>query len=204
MQEQDISGMIFTVTAGGGGGGFQMSEDEFYPATLTKIEKYEAPNSEYGPQLNWIFELEGDDFSYEKEGVKKQFSIKGSTSLIFSSNPTRPSKLYTWYCKLTGATPAEGEKITLGALVGKKVAVTVKATKSKDDQGRENTWYNVEKVKAVKTEVGTQTKATPVTKPTQVVKNLNPGGITDPSQIPDDIITPKAAKENNDLYKDVF
>jgi hypothetical protein len=204
MNEQDISGLIFTVSSGTGGGGFQMVEDEFYPATLTDIKKVELPNSKYGPTLNWTFSLEGEDFSYEKDGVKKQFSIKGSTSLIFSSNPTRPSKLFTWYCKLTGTTPAEGEKITLGALIGKKVAVSVKITKSKDAQGVENTWYNVEKVKAVGAPVAQKKVAAP--KLVQTLSVKNPGGVTDPSEIPDDIITSKTqgAEVESDLYKDVF
>ena len=71
MQESDISGLTFVVTSGQGGGGFVMVEDEFYPATLTKIEKVELPNSKYGPTLNWTFSLKGEDFSYEKDGEKK-------------------------------------------------------------------------------------------------------------------------------------
>jgi hypothetical protein len=201
MQESDISGLSFVVTAGNGGGGFVMQEDEFYPAVLTDIKKVELPNSKYGPTLNWTFSLKGDDFTYEKDGVKKQFSIKGSTSLIFSSNPTRPSKLYTWYCKLTGTTPAEGEKITLGNLIGKEVAVTVKATKSKDDQGRENTWYNVEKVKAVVSAAVAPKKVTPAAKVVRTLDTPNPGGITDPADIPTEGIGKEVV---GDLYKDVF
>jgi hypothetical protein len=211
MQETDISGMTFTVTAGTGGGTrFQMSEDEWYPAVLTKIEKYETPSQQYGPSLNWTFELQAADFTYTNEGVTKKSTVRGSTSLIFSSNPARPSKLYTWYCKLTGKIPAEGEKVTLGNLLGMKVAVMVKGTAGKDKQGNPTTWYNVEKVKplggvseavaaAPKANVAVAPKAQPAAKAVQTPVNHNPDGVTDPSQISSDLVS-----SGQDLYKDVF
>lgn len=214
MQESDISGMTFTVTAGTGGGSkFQLSEDEWYPAILTKIEKYETPTQQYGPSLNWTFELQAPEFVYQHEGVQKRSSVRGNTSLIFSSNPARPSKLYTWYCKLTGKTPAEGEKVTLANLVNMHVAVMVKGTAGKDKQGNPTTWYNVDKVKplgptaAPKATVTTAAKVAPATvkpvaqvKPVQLPENNNPGGVTDPSEIPGDLVSSGAP----DLYKDVF
>ena len=225
MTDTDISGITFTVTAGAGGGSkLQLSEDEWYPATLTKIEKIELPNQQYGPSLSWTFELQGPEFTYTYEGVTKQTSVRGNTSLIFSSNPARPSKLYTWYCKLTSKVPEEGAKVTLGTLIGMQVAVMVKGSQGKDKRGEPTTWFNVDKVKplgaaseskapAAKAQAAPAAKA--AVKPVaqvephpQVAPSKNPGGITDPSEISSDIIgtSTKESKttEAADLYKDVF
>jgi len=144
MNESDITGMIFTVSASTGGTeDFKLTEDEFYPCVLTSIEKFENPNQKYGPSLNWNFELEGEQFAYEWEGKIQQSRVRGSTSMTFSPK----SKLYAWYSKLNGAEPKEGEQVTLKHLIGLRCMIMVKGSKGKDKAGNEKIWYNVEKVK---------------------------------------------------------
>jgi hypothetical protein len=210
MTENDISGMTFTVTAGSSGTGtkFQMNEDDWYPAVLTKIEKHESTDQKFGPQLNWTFELIGEEFSYEYQEKKSQSTVRGSTSMLFSSNPKRPSKLFTWYCKLKGTVPGDGEKVTIGSLIGMKVAVMVKASPGKDKQGNPTTWYNVDKVRPVAESVtnakhSSESVAVKTPSPTATTVK-NPNGVTDPSQIPSDIISATPKAPTGDLYKDVF
>ena len=225
MQDTDISGMTFTVTAGAGGGSkLQLSEDEWYPAVLSKIEKLELPNQQYGPSLSWTFELQGPEYTYTYEGVTKQSTVRGNTSMIFSSNPARPSKLYTWYCKLTNTIPAEGAKVVLKDLIGMSCAVMVKSSQGKDKRGEPTTWFNVDKVKPIAggsvakpAVASTPVAAKPVAakpapakavKPVQEQVNHNPDGITDPADIQMDIASTVSkgttSGDETDLYKDVF
>ena len=221
INEQDISGLTFVVTAGGGKVA-DLLEDEFYPAKLVKILKKDSTNPKYpDPQLNFMFELKGEEFKYTYNEKEQQRVVYGNTSLIFSCNTSKPSKLYTWYSKLSGTSLVADEKITgkdLQALIGTDVAITVKPYKGKDKQGNEVTKYSVEKVKAVNqgtvaTGTGTITqKATPVAAKTvskpvvsPIAKSKNPGGITEPEDIPTDGIGVSNEKEvEDDLFKDVF
>ena len=218
INEQDISGLTFVVTAGGGKV-VDLLEDEFYPAKLVKIAKKDSTNPKYpDPQLNWMFELSGEEFKYTYDEKEQQRVVYGNTSLIFSCNTSKPSKLYTWYSKLSGTSLGADERITgkdLQALIGTDVAITVKPYKGKDKKGNEVTKYSVEKVKLVNHGIvaeGTGTiaqKSTPVAAKT-VSKPIasttkNPGGITEPEDIPTDDIGVSNGKEvEDDLFKDVF
>jgi len=222
INEQDISGLTFVVTEGGGKV-VDLLEDEFYPAKLVKIVKKDSINPKYpDPQLNWMFELSGEEFKYTYDEKEQQRVVYGNTSLIFSCNTSKPSRLYTWYSKLSGTSLGADEKITgkdLQALIGTDVAITVKPYKGKDKKGNEVTKYSVEKVKLVNkgtvasagtgtiaqksTHVAAKTVSKPVVSP--VAKSKNPGGITEPEDIPTDDIGVSNGKEvEDDLFKDVF
>ena len=175
INETDISGMIFTVSGGSGntsGSDFDkivLSEDEWYPATLVNITKVNRPGTPDGKikasgGLNWAFDLIGDEYSVTINDKVYQKRLYGRTSLIFSSNPERPSKLFQWYCKLSGKVPADGAKVTLSSLIGLDVFVLLKVTTGKD--GR--IWYNVEKVKLA------QQNHTPKQEEQVVVKQVQP------------------------------
>lgn len=219
MKEVDITGVVFTVSKGGGGSykKLQLAEDEWYPTKLIKISKVNRPASKDGKfkaseGLDWIFELQGEDFSYEFDGKVVQQRITGKTSLIFSSNPERPSKFYVWYCKLSGRVPVEGEQITLKDLIGMDVQIMAKGNPGKDKQGNDVTWYNVERVKG-----SNGVKKTASVTPTQEVKKQvvekeevkkvvpNETKVATPSDISDDAVGVDATEESEgDLYKDVY
>jgi hypothetical protein len=124
------------------GEGIKLVEDEFYASILTKFEPFE---NQWGKQLRWVFEIQGDQYTWKsKEGKTGQFKVNGQSS--FACSPK--SKIYKWYSKLTGKEPAEGEKISLKSLVGMPCYVMIKIKHGKDREGEAKDFFNVDKVKA--------------------------------------------------------
>ena len=201
----DVNGYELTVSESRGAEfeQMEMDETEFYPAILKKIEKNEEVNLKFGPQFNWIFEVQGEQFAMEIGGKPAQYQVRGNTSMICSKNPEtgKMSKFYDWYSKVMGAEPVTGHKISTKDIIGKACFVMVKASKGKKDPSR--TFFNVFMVKSA-------TKPAPAKvakKGPQVVMNNNPGGITDPADIALDD-TPaqvrKSAGKKADVFADVF
>ena len=194
MESKDIEGLDFTVTSNNGGGpSVVLTEDEWYPANLTGIEKSQAP---FGPVLNWNFALVGEEYSYEYNDEKQQLRVRGNTSLILSPK----SKMYKWYTKLTGKEPTEGEKISLSSLFGIPCYVMVKITKSKNKEGKDRTYYNVDKLKTREGEFKGQVKKVKEVKPETVASKTKKPVKTEP------IVTPDKNEEETtrDIFSDIF
>lgn len=204
---EDVNGYMLTVTESKGAdfpAGPEMDETEWYLSIVKKIDKFESSNQKFGPQFTWVYEVQGEEFQIEIGGKPAQYQVRGSTSMICSKNPEsgKMSKFYEWYSKIMGAEPAAGHKISTKDVVGKSCYVMVKASKGKTDPDR--VFYNVVMVKSA------AVKASPVavkatSKKTTEIKNNNPGGITDPADIPTDgIIGTKKAAKKADVFADVF
>ena len=204
----DVNGYELTVTESKGAdfpAGPELDETEWYPVVLKRIEKNEGANLKFGPTFNWVFEVQGEDYQIEISGKPVQMQVRGSTSMICSKNPEsgKMSKFYEWYSKVMGAEPAAGHKISTKDVIGKSAFAMVKGSKSTKDPDR--TFYNVVMVKSV----AKAAVKSPATKKTPVaVKNNNPGGIEDPSEITLDDTPPvpvaKKAAKKADVFADVF
>lgn len=191
--ENDVTGLNFTVASNNNfsEGGIKLQEDEFYPAVLSDFKPFESTfNGIKTKQIRWVFELQGSEFTWKsKDGKTGQFRVSGATSYACSPK----SKLYKWYCKLTGKEQlTEGEKISLNTLKGMHCSVMVKINKRKNSEGEEEVYNNVDKVKAgtSKVEVKTQPVVSPQVKVAPAVK------VVEAAAIP--------TKSSGDLFEDVY
>jgi len=196
----NVNGLVFQVTEASGG--IQdLAVKEWYPAVLIKIEQKVAP---FGPCLEWFFELQGDEYSYEKDGEIKQRGVRGTTSLICSINPEtgKASKMYSWYCILTGQKVEPGVGVDLGNIIGSECRIMVSEAKAGKKEGSsfQNVIdVNLPAVKAAPKVAVRPAVAKPVApKPAVVVPKAaskvapktplkldvsNPDGVEDPSEI---------------------
>jgi len=150
---EEVSSLEFTVGSvkSAGSGYTPLDEDEVYEARLVKVEQKAL---QFGPALEWVFDLLDPKFSYEYEGKTVQRRVKGTTSL--ACNPK--SKLYAWYCKLLGKELPEGGRVQLASIVGRncRLLVVNKPSKKINEDGTKTIYSNVAKVltaKNVKEEV---------------------------------------------------
>ena len=201
-----VNGLVFQVTEASGGIP-DLVVKEWYSAVLTKIEQKVAP---FGPCLEWFFELQGDEYSYEKDGEIKQRTVRGTTSLICSINPEtgKASKMYSWYCILAGEKVEQGVNVDLGNIIGAECRIMVGEAKAGKKEG--SSFQNVVDVNlpaaqpkvvarpAVAKPVATKPVAASVIKPAVKIAPKpaapktplkldvpNPDGVEDPSEIGD-------------------
>ena len=189
-EDQNISGLEFTVTNSNVGEGIKMSEDEWLPCILTEISKF---TNQWGEQLRWTFELEGEEYTWKsKDGKSGQFKVSGSSSKACSPK----SKLYKWYSKLMGKEPIEGETISLKNILGMKCMVMIKINHGKDKEGNSKDYYNVDKVK-----VNGGVTSNPAVAP------IGPATVKAPTQqvtVPVTPVTPSTNPIASTQQKDIF